>query len=213
MSGSLYYSRYGVELWHGDCVELSRVWTGADVLLTDPPYGVQVRSLHKAQRRVNGGVHISGDDSTVLRDRALELWREVDPEGVKPVAVFGSWKQPRPVWTRQRLIWDKRPSDLANLKQVFNQRDEEIYIWGEGWVRSTAAPSSTLSVHSPQAAMSARLGHAMAKPVEVLQRLLGRMVIPEGGVIADPFAGVGSTLVAAGLLGLGAVGVELEERF
>ncbi len=51
--------------------------------------------------------------------------------------------------------------------------------------------------------------HATVKPLS-LMRWMVRLVTPEGGRVLDPFAGSGSTLVAAQLEGRDAVGVELD---
>ena len=50
--------------------------------------------------------------------------------------------------------------------------------------------------------------HATVKPVD-LMRYLCRLVCPPGGVVLDPFAGSGTTGIAAVLEGLSFVGVEL----
>ena len=52
--------------------------------------------------------------------------------------------------------------------------------------------------------------HPTEKPVGLMQWCLG--FVPDG-LILDPFAGGGSTLVAAKAMGRSAVGIEIEERY
>jgi len=54
--------------------------------------------------------------------------------------------------------------------------------------------------------------HPTVKPL-ALMRWLCRLVCPPGGTILDPFAGSGTTLLAAGMEGLGAVGIERDPTY
>jgi site-specific DNA-methyltransferase (adenine-specific) len=54
--------------------------------------------------------------------------------------------------------------------------------------------------------------HVTVKPVD-LMRYLCRLVTPPGGLVLDCFAGSGTTLVAAKLEGLRALGIELDEEW
>jgi hypothetical protein len=54
--------------------------------------------------------------------------------------------------------------------------------------------------------------HPTVKPID-LMRYLCRMVTPPGGVALDPFAGSGSTLLAARREGFRAIGIELSEEY
>lgn len=196
-------TRGGVELYHGSAIDDPEKWTRATALITDPPYGISY----------GGKSAMRGDDSTMLRDIMLLTW--LSANGLeKPAAVFGSWKVPRPPQSKNRLIWHKVGRTSEHLRMSWRSTDEEIYVWGDGWARSTSAPGSVITTHENRASEARRLGHPTPKPLDLLQAIMGRLAPVEGGhVIADPFAGSGSTLVAAAALGHRAVGVELEERY
>ena len=84
---------------------------------------------------------------------------------------------------------------------------ELIYIRG-----AFAGPrtSTTVLRYNLSNKAAAREGHPTPKPVGLMSELIIKAPL---GTIADPFAGSGSTLVAAKALGRKAIGVELEERY
>jgi DNA modification methylase len=188
-----YYQDDLVTLYHGDCLELSDLWTVADVLVTDPPYGVSFASGWDNRFR---DVKIAGDTNLTARDAVLEMWKK------KPALVFGSWKMPRPQETKMVLTWDKGTVGMGDLSIPWFPCTEEIYVLGSGW---QGTRSSAVMRHVGRNEV-----HPTQKPIPLMCALVAKC---PPGVIADPFAGSGSTLVAARNLGRQAIGIELEERY
>jgi site-specific DNA-methyltransferase (adenine-specific) len=54
--------------------------------------------------------------------------------------------------------------------------------------------------------------HSTVKPVD-LMRYLVRLVCRPGGTVLDPFMGSGTTLLAAQMEGMRAIGIEREEKY
>lgn len=195
-----YYSDKLITLYHGDCLDFAE-WLTADILVTDPPYGMAFQSGF----RRDGLGPIINDDSTIVRDEALTLW------GDKPAAVFGTWRAPRPKDTRQVLIWHKPAvgPGMGDLSQAFGTSHEDIYLLGK-WERRTTRRGSVISTEHHPGTYTSKIGHPTPKPIGLMEILIESAPL---GVIADPFAGSGSTLIAARNLGRKAIGVEIEERY
>ncbi|GAA1148065.1 hypothetical protein GCM10009651_35990 [Microbacterium natoriense] len=210
---SLYYEDEYVSLYHGDCLE-EWAWLDAHVLITDPPYGRNWKSgsgMTNAEGRGKGSKAHGGilnDKDTTARDAALDLW---GPH--KPAIVFGDPLIQQPPRAVQALVYIK-PIDagIKGARAGFRRDVEMVYLvnpWTSGVGGSSSALHSSGLVAGPRG-IATRYGHPHAKPVDVLQSLIARS--PEG-VIADPFAGSGSTLVAAAEVGRKAIGVELDEAY
>lgn len=194
-----YYSDDSVTLYHGDCREITE-WLAADTLVTDPPYGIgwSIGTNKVAKSKAHAG--IQNDQDTSCRDWVLEEF------GDRPGMVFGAWAAPFPPH-RQVLVW-RKPIDAGVVGSTTGyRRDTELIFLTGKWPTRMASKSSVLTTDGGKARYLN--GHPHAKPVLLMEQLIEWT----GGVIADPFAGGGSTLVAAKAQGRKAIGVELEEAY
>lgn len=194
-----YYQDDLVTLYHCDCLEHPELWTCADVLVTDPPYGLG--SI------LSGGTR----EFPLWADKGKRSGEGLPWDSHAPVAllehlhhfknsvIWGGNYFPLPP-QRGWLIWDKqnRGMSTGHAEMAWTDLDQPIRTFDWNSVGFITAKEPHLKQHPTQ------------KPVALMEWCL--QFLPTG-TVADPFAGSGSTLVAAKALGRKAVGVELEEKY
>jgi len=207
-----YYQDDLITLYHGDCLEVT-TWLEGDVMVTDPPYGIEwmvgtfdtskiIRDQVRDRRKLQGG-DIANDHDTQARDDVLALWGDT-----KPAVVFGTWRKDRPPGVKHRLIWHKQGRFPGVNPSAWYSNDEEIYLIGSGW-QGKPTPS-VISTQESRSSHAKSVGHPTPKPIGLMEILINKCA---PGVIVDPFAGSGSTLLAARNSGRQAIGVEIDERY
>jgi len=192
-----YYRDELVTLYHGDCLEVIE-WLGADVLVTDPPYGTGQNGYGRAEIRTVAKT-IANDLDTATRDAALDKW------GDRPALVFASPRLPAAGTWSDVLVWDKGQRGMNG--GPWRYQHESVYV--RGFERRSDGDPSILKAFDQRAGGAYR-PHPHFKPVALMEHLVERA---PAGTVADPFAGSGSTVVACRNLGRPVIAVEVEEEF
>jgi DNA modification methylase len=187
----------------------------ADLLLTDPPYGVAYTgrtadALTIANDEAGDDAAYQGFLATALRTALIHVrpgagyyvWH-ADVRGLSVrLAVRDAGLQ-----VRQCLVWSKSAMVLG--RQDYQWRHEPaLYGWKDGAAHSwlgDRAQTTVLEFDKPSRSDS----HPTMKPVELFRALIRNSCRP-GGVVLDVFGGSGTTLVAAELEGRRAYLLELD---
>jgi hypothetical protein len=191
-------------LYCGDCRTIIPTLQGVACVLTDPPFGIDYRSGYRTDM-LWSEESIRGDEDTAARDGALALF----PAEV-PKLVFGSRKAPLPVGCKMVLTWDKGPAlGMGDLSLPWKPSTEEIYVLGAGFAGKR---DEGAAIYHPPVQSMAKNGrrHPNEKPVGLLAKLLRKM--PDG-LVCDPFMGSASCGEAAGKMGRGFVGCEIDPEY
>lgn len=176
---------------HGDCQEVLRQLPSAcvDMVLTDPPYLVRYKD--------KDGRQIANDDNQKWMFPAFaELYRVLKPDSYC-VSFYGWGKADRflSVWREcgfypiGHFVWVKQYASTVRHVQM---KHEQAYLLAKGHPAMPARPPADVL---PWKYTGNKL-HPTQKPVSSLKPLV-EAFCPVGGIVLDPFAGSGSTGIAA----------------
>lgn len=222
------------KILHGDVLSMLRSFPNDyfDGVITDPPYSSGGRSTADRQKSTANKYTSTKEKCSIKNfegdnkdQRSWTNWcaewlkecRRVVKDGT-PICVFCDWRQIPSltdamqwadiIW-RGIAVWDKKNS--RPQPGHFRQQCEFI-VWG---TKGNTAPGrkniylpgifSHSYVNNPD-----RL-HQTQKSLELMREIV--KIVESGGTILDPFAGSGTTCLAAKLEGYDYVGVEISEHY
>lgn len=180
----------GIVIYHGDCREVLPVVT-ADVLVTDPPYGLG--------NRWSGGGSWQHHTGIYAEARA---WDQAPPEK-ELIHSMVSQCADAVVWGGHLFGLPERRCWLAWVKV---QRMDTVADFELAWTSLDRPSKLYEDIRNPDG----RRQHPTQKPVGLMQWCMSFL---GPGAVLDPFMGSGTTLVAAKNLGRKAIGIEIEERY
>lgn len=232
-----YYADDTVQLFHSDCLDLlPSLRLAFDSVVTDPPYGETsaswdrwpagwVGALERAAPRKTsfwcfGSARMfltHRDEFTNWKFAQELLWVKRNGTGPTPrdrLVKLHEWAYHwyRGPWGALHHEWEREAAnDLkGSARRINGKPAHQGKHSSSEWVDDhTRQPRSvTYVVESPSVRFQRR--HQDEKPVAVVAPLV-RECTPAGGVVLDPFAGTGTTAVAARMTGRRAVLIEANE--
>ena len=221
------FQNENVTLWHGDC----REWSGkADAVVSDPPYGMtghdwdiepNWESLMPLWMQIGVVVITMQKPKTwaiAARWKPRHHWTWYKSKSSSPalarsgplrvtedVLVFGG-----KVWNPQ--LMESHPSNVRRNRKNTHFKTKERYQ-REDVDDVMRKPIDLLDIPSNTGECHAQhVEHPTQKPVELMAYLL-RTYTNEGETVLDPYAGSGTTLIAALETGRKAIGIEIDDRW
>ena len=192
-----YYQDEFTTLYLGDCREVLPEIPLADLVIMDPPYGMEFRSNYRTVKYDA----IRGDDAL-----PLDLILMAIAHATRAAYVFCRWdnliSMPKP---KSVIAWVKNNWSMGDLKHEHGRQWEACCFYPRA--------AHEFIERIPDVIHADRTGnelHPAQKPVPLMARIIAANV---GELVLDPFAGSGTTLWAAKALRRRSVGVEIEEKW
>lgn len=194
-----YYEADGITLYCGDNRTVLPHLGRFDLLLTDPPYGIGADNRKRILSRANLAPARDYGETAWDSEPVSREFLQAAIESADSAIVWGGnyYALPAsPCW----LVWDKQngSNDFADCELAWTNLQKSVrrivHMWN-GMLRKGGEDRF----------------HPTQKPLDVMTWCLGH--VPEAKTVLDPWAGSGTTLVAAKLRGLKAVGIEINEQY
>lgn len=203
-----YYQDEHSTIYHGDCREILPLLEPVDLVLTDPPYGVNFSGKVTKHTVNTKGYESIVDDSSIVVDvvlRALNICKTLSSRIVITPGSRNMFKYPEPDCVGAIYY----PAGAGLGRWGFTCWQPIFYYGKDPYIskRLGSRPDSFSTTISAE-----KNGHPCPKPIQTMKWLVNKASFQKETIL-DPFMGSGTTLRAAKDLGRKAVGIEIEEKY
>lgn len=183
----------------GDCLEVMRgMDTGSvDAVITDPPYGINL--INGGGRGMNGWRNFKADGDWDKFRPTGEYFQEMQRISKAMIVWGGNYFTDHLPPSQQWLVWDKgqRGFSLADCEFAWSSQNRAARIFTY-----------------PRALMLSENGHhPTQKPITIMAWCMDILKLSPDTLVFDPFAGSGSTGVAAIQTGRRFIGIEIDPTY
>ena len=196
---------------HGDCLDVMRSLPdgSVDVIVTDPPYGVDLGTKSRNQSSLPVAGYVGASDT---RESLAALAAAVFPEmqRVAKRIVFTPGVRNMWLWPQPSHVGAFYYPSATGCNSWGFSCWQPIFYYGKDPYLSIGGGSRPDSFQSTEKAD--RNGHPCPKPISTWTRLVERVTL-RGETVLDPFAGSGTTGVACLSLGCRFIGIEREAAY
>jgi len=203
-----YYERNGITIYHGDCRDVLPQISQMDLVLTDPPYGIDGGKGGSRGRGKVNYIANEWEDSPeyiakicvpIIEYAIANAGRCIVTPGLKHMHLY-------PVPADVGCFWTPASTGFGAWGHTtFNP----IFYYGRD-PRAGKGQTPNGRQMTEQAEVD---GHPCPKPLIPWKWLLIKGTAELTDIIVDPFMGSGTTLRAAKDLGHCAIGIDIEERY
>lgn len=210
MSTAPYYSDDHVTLYHGDALTVLPTLAdgSAAAMILDPPYSMVPNAV---RGRDDGAAGTSGAPMRLLSESAMHARRILAVGGIAPFLC--DWRRSPDVSYLITLTGLRIATCVAWTRTTVGTGGMFRGAWDPILVASNGAPDAIDRAAIPNVVCvnpPTKRTHPYEKPPALWSHFLQR--IPSGGIVVDPFAGSGASMVAALDGGFQWIGVEIDER-
>jgi site-specific DNA-methyltransferase (adenine-specific) len=199
-----------------DDVERLMAGAKADMLLSDPPYGVSYVGKTKDALKVENdalgeedltALVVAAFDNAEANCRAGAYWYATVPPGPLHILFADDWK--RRGILRQIMVWAKDSMVLGHSEYHY-QHEPILFGWmpGDRHKNSDRTRTTLWQYDRPKASRE----HPTMKPVALWAQAVNDGS-RQGEIIYDPFLGSGTTIIAAEQLGRKCYGMEISPQY
>jgi len=196
-----YQDKY-ITIYHGDCRDILPSLEPVDLVLTDPPYGMEYHSGHYKY----GNPH-----QPILNDSSypVDLLQPFRSIASKAVLLFARWETLKDIPLPDSVIvWVKNNWTAGDLNHEYARQWEAILFYkGANHKFYNGRPSDVIYCDRIPPTT-----HPTEKPVELINKLIIQNT-DVNDIVLDPFLGSGTTCFCAKKLNRRSIGIEISEKY